>query len=168
MTGRSAFSDEEWRAVGGAPLHAAAYVVASSPHHAPTTIRNMIAGARAATSGTTTTNQLIRDAREDATGDNGDPGPTKSTPENLHRLRTLLQTAAALLREKGGEDAAGYAAEIHRIATIAAAASKEGLLGLTGESINAAEASALEEIATIFALDVRLAPGNSSAASELN
>lgn len=150
MSGKSVFTAEEWRTVGGLPYYAAAFVVASGPHHSVNTIRNMLTGANEFAHGAPTDNQLIIDARTDSAGPNGDPGPTKNTDENIGRLRSVIEQAARLIDDKAGDDGAGYKAEIVRVATAAAAASKDGAFGTSGDAINEQESAALADLAQLL------------------
>ncbi|WP_157496948.1 hypothetical protein [Leifsonia sp. Leaf264] len=153
MSGKSVFTAEEWRTVGGLPYYAAAFVVASGPHHSLNTIRNMLAGASEFAHGPATTNRLITDAREDSAGPNGNPGPTKNTDENLHRLRDVIEHATRLIDDKAGDDGIGFKTEVVRIATAAAAASKDGQFGTSGEATNEHESAALTALATMLGLN---------------
>ncbi|MCC2031438.1 hypothetical protein [Microbacterium allomyrinae] len=147
MSGKTVFTPDEWRIVGGLPYYAAAFVVASGPHHSANTIRNMLTGANEFAHGAATGNRLITDARADSTGPNGDPGSTKNTDENIQRLRGLIEQAARLIDEKSATDGSGFKAEVLRVATAAAAASKDGILGTAGTAVNEHESAALAELA---------------------
>ncbi|MET0716669.1 MAG: hypothetical protein ABW091_13980 [Microbacterium sp.] len=153
MSGKTVFTAEEWRTVGGLPYYAAAFVVASGPHHSLNTIRNMLAGASQFAHGAATSNQLIMDAREDSAGPNGDPGPTKNTDENIRRLRDAIEHATRLIDEKAGDDGTGFKTEVLRVATAAAAASKDGQFGTSGNSINEHESTALSALSDMLGLN---------------
>ena len=155
MPGKSVFTAEEWRVVGGLPYYAAAFVVASGPHHSVNTIRNMLTGANEFAHGAAVGNQLITDARADSTGENGDPGSTKNTDENIQRLRNLIVGAAHLIDDKAGTEGTAYKTEVLRVATAAAAASKDGILGTSGSPTNEHEAAALAELAGILHIGPR-------------
>lgn len=152
MSGKSLFTESQWRTVGGLPYYAAAFVVASGPHHSANTIRNMLSGANAFAHGPESDNALLVDARADSTGPNGDPGSTKHEPENVARLRELVEQASQLLDEKAPAEAREYKSEVLRVATVAAAASKDGVLGTSGPAINEHEQAALSELARIFGI----------------
>lgn len=147
MSGKSVFTAAEWRVVGGLPYYAAAFVVASGPHHSVNTIRNMLTGANEFAHGAPVDNQLIIDARADSTNGNGDPGSTKNTAENIERLRLIIQQAVQLIDSKSGSDGPAFKAEVLRVAAAAAAASKDGMLGTSGDAVNEHEAAALTAIA---------------------
>lgn len=152
MVGRSGFTADEWRDVGGAPFTAPAFIVASGPHRAVATVRNMLTAAKAFMLQSDTSNMLITDARADGTGPNGDPGSTAHTPENIARLRATLTRVADLLDAKGRADADGYKRELLRIGTAAALASRDGVLGISGNALNEYEDAALTELAKILAI----------------
>jgi len=153
MSGKSAFTTEEWRTVGGLPYYAAAFVVASGPHHSVNTIKNMLTGANEFAHGVSTGNQLIIDAQADSTGPNGDPGSTKNTDENVDRLRALIEQASRLIDTKAGNDGAGFKTEVVRVATAAAAASKDGPFGVSGDAVNEQESAALTALAQILGVN---------------
>lgn len=153
MPGKSAFTAEEWRTVGGLPYYAAAFVVASGPHHSVNTIKNMLTGANEFAHGATAGNQLIIDAQADSTGPNGDPGSTKNTDGNVGRLQALIEQASRLIDAKSGNDGAGFKTEVVRVATAAAAASKDGVFGVSGNAINEQELTALTALAQMLGLN---------------
>lgn len=150
MSGKSLYTQEQWRVVGGLPYYAAAFVVASGPHHSAATIRSMLTGAQSFAAGPASDDALITDARADSTGPNGDPGSTKHTPENIQRLRELVTQAAQLIDERSAGSGHAYKTEVLRVATATAAGSKDGLLGTSGEAINEHEKAALAELARIL------------------
>lgn len=152
MSGKSAYTPEQWRIVGGLPYYAAAFVVAAGPHHSTNTIRNMLTGANAFAKGPASDNPLIMAARADSAGPNGDPGSTKHAPDNIQRLRDLVQQANQLIDDASGADGTEYKTEVLRVATAAAAGSKDGVLGTSGESVNEHEKAALVELASILRL----------------
>ncbi|WP_294564736.1 hypothetical protein [uncultured Arthrobacter sp.] len=149
--GKQNYSTEEWRVVGGAPFYAAAFVVSSAKHHAAGAIRDMLTSANALRVLEPST-PLLAAVQADMTGPNGDPGSTKHTPENIQRLRELLTQAAVLVTTHDPEEAEAYKKAVLDIATTAAAASKDGILGLSGERINADEQAALTELEAIFTI----------------
>lgn len=147
--GKSNYTAEEWRIVGGAPFYAAAFVVSSAKHHAVGTIVDMLTSANTLRV-LKPASPLLADMQADMTGENGDPGPTKHTAENIQRLRDILTRAAELVEERDPSEAGQYKKTLLDIATSAATASKNGILGTSGERINADEQAALTELRQIF------------------
>lgn len=151
---RQNYSAEQWRTVGGLPYYAAAFVVSSAPHHVLGTVRDMLTAASDFTShaDAARTNPLIADAIADSTGPNGDPGPTKHSPENITRLSGLIEQGAKLIDTTDPQDAPAYKALVYRTAEAAAQASKDGLLGTSGPSVNSDEATALAELRRLLSI----------------
>ena len=131
MTDRTAFTDEEWKALAEAPLQMTVAIMAAGPHRPLTMIKEAAASAReiARPPAHGAADELIAEIATDARGHEARhdvearrPG---DTPEQIvERALAALQQAVTALAKIGDDEAAGVRAWFAEIAQVVAGASK--------------------------------------------
>jgi hypothetical protein len=151
MTGKSDFSEDEWKLVLQGPTSAGLHVITSDRGGS---IRESFSMAKA-----------YADARQQ----HGDsqlldeivstkPEVDKARPRSAEELKTYglqhIRDAVALIEQKGtSEELEGYRRFVMDLAQRVAEAHREGFLGLSGERVSPEERTAVGEVAEALGTD---------------
>ena len=156
MTDRTAFSDDEWKAIAEAPLQITMAIIAAGPHRPLTMVKEATASARALArpSGHGAADALIAEIAKDASGHEArhdvEARRGQSPSDIVESALAALQTAVTALAKISADESAGVRAWYGDISQGVAAASKK--------AITADEQQVLDRIATLLA--VPASPGS--------
>ncbi len=130
MTDRSAFSDDEWKAIAEAPLQMTIALVAAGPHRPMAMVKEVAASARAVAKPGThgVGDELIAAIAKDASGHEArhdvESRRGESPAEIVESALAAVQTAVTALSAISGDEAAEVRAWYSDIAKAVAGASK--------------------------------------------
>jgi hypothetical protein len=157
MAKKADFTSEEWQLILSMPQIASLYLALASPSGPLGLAQEMIASAKGivealkSSSGNELIDAVAADIREKADKRERIEPLLKTSKDPNEIKAQCLQTCrdvAAMLSQKAPTDAEVYKQWVYQVGQNSAAAAKEGgVFGIGGERVNAAEATALKELA---------------------